>query len=181
MPWMGPVKPSIWDDPLKVEELRRLAELRPSLTCREIGERLGTGRNSVIGKMYRLKLGQRENPQKKIHIEGSFARPPLKPVERKPPTKSREPADIFFPKTIVPLPAKYTPPAPGANATPFIDATPSQCRFPLWQHHERIGKVCGNPVIPGISWCPACLDRVKGGAARCETTGRLTPRSSVRS
>ena len=183
MGWDQMNKNSTWSDPKKTEQLLELHKQQPPLTCREMGVILGVSRNAVIGRRYRLGLAKKENPQKKLQLEGDYERPPLKPIARNHHAKKKgdEIAEHGFAAIWRPAPLRIqAPPAPGANAIPFIDATPSQCRFPLWQHHERIGKVCGNPVIPGISWCPTCLDRVKGGAARCETTDRRTPRSSVR-
>jgi len=38
----------------------------------------------------------------------------------------------------------------------FDDAQPGQCRYALWPTAKRTGPICGEPVKPGSSYCPAC-------------------------
>lgn len=70
------------------------------------------------------------------------------------PIKTRRPTVDFAP--------------PPVEGVPFLDAGPDQCRYPLWGLAEKIGNVCGKPVVEKIvqdkvtrlSWCPDCLRRV---------------------
>src|SRR5262245_57238259 len=73
-----------WDDPKKVEKLKRLLKEEPRLTCREIAIRLGfgsTGKNAIIGKMHRLGLTRgkpRGKPRKSLPPHEPYERPKLK-------------------------------------------------------------------------------------------------------
>jgi hypothetical protein len=160
----------------KDAELRRLLQDLPELSCKEIGERLGfgsTGKNKVIGRMHRLGIVKTHRRINQHHHEPHepYQRPPLKPIAPRPyarPDKQAKepikPGPVILTSTkVVPSWRAPKPPAPGDNAIHFIAAGPLQCKLPLWADDEKIGKVCGNPVVEGTSWCRACRPRVYGG------------------
>ena len=68
---------------------------------------------------------------------------------------------------------------------PFLDARSNQCRRPLWDDTKTIGDVCGEPVKPGKSYCPACCDRLFVASSsrplkvRDPLVSRRTPRAEV--
>ena len=51
-----------------------------------------------------------------------------------------------------------------AGRPTLAEVTASQCRFPLWPNDARPRSdealVCGQPVVPGHSWCASCCRRV---------------------
>lgn len=80
----------------------------------------------------------------------------LTAIDPKPRNKS-EP--IGLPKTYVPA---------GVEGVPFLETGPEHCKYPLWQGDDKIGNVCGRPVVEvtvkdrtrRLSWCCDCLKRV---------------------
>jgi hypothetical protein len=56
----------------------------------------------------------------------------------------------------------------GPMATWFVEAKPSQCRFPLWADDAPLADkfVCGEPIEPGKPYCPACCANAFTGKAR---------------
>lgn len=90
-------------------------------------------RNSIIGKVNRINLPQRESVVRKI----STPRPTPKPKPEKPPAPT-EPLPMAEPETFA-----------GRNECQYIYGDPAE---PNWQ-------MCGHPVVEGKRWCAWHLAR----------------------
>lgn len=134
----------IWRLPGVQESLRQL--VAEGLTAGQIAERLGgVTRMAVIGKCRRLRLKLARSPQNLTRV---FA-------ERKPRMQNISPIPI--PKAILAFPASKPKPARGKRPTLDV-ATAGMCRRILGEVSARM--ICGEPVVPGLSWCPDCAQKV---------------------
>jgi GcrA cell cycle regulator len=153
---MWQFRQNAWADPKKTEELTRYVTTMGWLSCAEIGRRMGHTKNSIIGRMHRLGLKKPQQVQPLDPME-PYERPALKPVEPK--GKTIRPAPLPAPTKPPPSPKPVVPAfepvreiAPGG--VDFIRAERGQCQYPLWPDTQKIGKVCGQPVLhEGCSWC----------------------------
>lgn len=71
--------------------------------------------------------------------------------------------DLMTPSmSTVPLPTPVQ--APTSDPIPFISATASSCRWPLWDKFEsaETSMICGAHHSPGSPWCEFHADRAKG-------------------
>jgi hypothetical protein len=121
------------------------------LSCSQIAIQLGNGvsRSAVIGKVHRLGLPKRAEPnrtytkqqQRKKAAERAliskpkYSEPKLKPLG---PSRQRPPMHIERP-----------------NAVAFIDRAPDQCAMFLEGEDGANGFVCGEVKVIG-SWCADC-------------------------
>lgn len=113
-----------------------------------IARKLGKSRNSVCGKVSRLR-------------EAGVLMPLVKKAPTlEPKTKlkvERRAAPAIFPKPIIqPIrwiskPYPVEPPVEGAIM--LIDTKENQCRFPRSIYPSDKMYVCGKPTLPGKSWC----------------------------
>lgn len=138
------------------EDARLRALISERLGAREIAAALDSEgfptrtRNAILGRVRRLglrldtrdaRVKRGDEPKKKAR----FAPAALKPAPA--PEPAPETDLLVFPP----------PDRPGIA---FLAAREGQCRFPLWAHDARPAAdklfVCGEPVKPGQSYCPAC-------------------------
>jgi hypothetical protein len=137
-----------WTDD-KIAEMARLYAL--GLSFGSIAREMGAPtRNAIVGKISRLRQkGSALFPPRKIEAER--ARDEIPHVVTPPVTL---PARQVTPQPKPPLVCET------ANSVLFIEAQARHCRWPLWETHRRtdvsLKKVCGNPVIPGRSFCARC-------------------------
>lgn len=133
-----------WTDDA-VAELRRMKAAGKSFS--EIATALGApSRNACIGKAHRL--GIISKPAKSDIKPEKAPRPPREPKSR--PAK---------PPKVVAIRPPPPPPLPvDRKGVPFLDGRPGQCRWPLWNRntHFDAKEICGEPAMPGRSYCPAC-------------------------
>jgi len=125
----------LWTDD-RIEALSRMW-LEEGLSASQIGARLGTSRNSVIGKVHRLGLRLRPAEVRKRKTEALFGNYILSAI--KPPR--------HLPETI----------APRASRCDLHDLEPfdRKCRYP---HGDAPPYAfCGGDAIPGSSYCLAHL------------------------
>ena len=107
-----------------------------------IGNMLGCGKNAIVGKAHRLHWPARESPI----ARGYFGpRKPPKPKRARGPTLAPLPAK---PVVAVPEPAE---PAPLA-VRPRPPVTPPCC-WPLGEPRSPSFRFCGDPSLPGRSYC----------------------------
>jgi hypothetical protein len=183
-----------------------LAELAAArLTSAEIGAALGRSRMAIIGRARRTNVAlQGGGPQATMRPASPADRPrrgvPSLPVVS---TGAAEP--LIRPSGIVSPPGGERATGPGRGAQPAAakvsrgvaarakgrpawtasaapvtlgEATRSQCRFIAdFVTRGLDTPVCGRPVEPGTSWCPACAGRVwqtptPAKAAAAAGTGR---------
>lgn len=123
----------------------RVATLRAKwaegLSASQIARELGGGatRNSVIGKVHRLRMTKRVTPTKTF-----------RPKRRRPAACDR----IAGPKIKdKPLPTPTPAPIPPLNV-PILDVSPFQCRAVVDTTEWGNAKLCGHVVAEG-SWCAA--------------------------
>jgi GcrA cell cycle regulator len=134
------------------------------LSSRQIANEIGgKSRNAVIGKIHRLGL---------VLVR---TKPAVK-APRKPrragniPTYQRPAAargNMTVKKAAIPdvEPTIAGWPKPkGPNAIRFTSQKNdrSRCKMPLWDDETPSDQrfVCGDAVVPGASWCPACYRRI---------------------
>jgi GcrA cell cycle regulator len=125
-----------------------IAELRgfwsAGLSTAEIGRRLGTSKNAVVGKAHRLDLSPRPSP--------------IRRQERDP--NAPPPAPRAVGPTLAPLPSRPAPapmPAPQAVA-PVAKPTPSRRLTALSPPAVRVSACCwpiGEPGKPSFHFCDA--------------------------
>ncbi len=114
----------------------RVAELRDlharGLNCTEIGHRLNVSRNTIIGKLARLKL----------HSAGK------KPSHRPRPIVS---PDVGLPaEEATELPNELPP----SHGVALLEAEPHHCRWPIGEPREADFMFCGGGITYG-SYCGA--------------------------
>lgn len=104
----------------------------PKMTCAAIARELKTGKNSVISKVHRLNLKQRENPVKRAARAAVAVAPRVKaaPVAKSPdrPLKSRPPSPVRqLPQLTCAIERDASYRSDGAK--------PGCCKWPMWPHH----------------------------------------------
>jgi hypothetical protein len=129
-----------------------ISERQNGTSTAAIGRLLGRGKNSVAGRINRLKrLGLiTEALPSPIHRPGD---PPPYPRAAPP----RPPRADVPPPSVVCSPVissgQIVTPAPALAPLPL----PGQCRYPLWRDDERPDhRYCSRPARLGSSYCPAC-------------------------
>ena len=138
------------------EDARTRALIAERLSASEIAAALASEgfptrtRNAILGRAHRLGL---RLDTSEAHVKRGA----------EPKKKAR-----FAPAALKPAPApEPTPetdllvsPPPDRPGIAFLAVREGQCRFPLWAHDARPAAdklfVCGEPVKPGQSYCPAC-------------------------
>lgn len=129
-----------------IAALRRMKAEGKSFS--EIAEAIeAPSRSACIGKAHRL--GIVGKPAKSGMAPGTK-------VARLPRVKStRVPKSPTVVALVEPPPPELPPDREGV---PFFDIRPGQCRWPLWGRSTPISEkqFCGEPVIPGKSYCPSC-------------------------
>lgn len=163
-----------WTDEM-VEGLRRMWD--EGLTTGEIGKRLGVSKNSIVGKVHRLKLVSRPSPiKKKEETEAAPVKeakkveekkePAPKPVEPKAaapkPEVKKEPAPKEAPKPVVKEPIVTIKEEPITCAAPtkradgkvgVTDLDNHTCRWPIGDPKDDNFHFCGKKVRVGQTYC----------------------------
>jgi len=148
-------------DPWTTEQDWNLARLWESgLTARNIAERLGRTRNSIIGRVHRLKLTPRGSP-----IRGAAQRP--KSDVKPPRVKLTLPARVVIAaKQAAYLSRQPKPPPAPLMALPI--SARHACQWIAGEPSADDACKCGAPAVAGWSWCPEHLARVYVFAKRAE-------------
>ena len=122
-----------WTDD-KIEALSRMW-LKEGLSASQIGAKLGTSRNSVVGKIHRLGLGLRPAHVRQRKTEALFG----SYITIKPPR--------HFPEVYAPNGSRC--------AIEDLEAFDRKCRYP----HGAAAPYtfCGGTAVPGSSYCLAHL------------------------
>ncbi len=126
-----------WDDENNVRRLR--AFWADGLTGSEIAEKMGTSKNSVLGKAHRLNLPARASP-----IKRDGARPPVKKIERLPGTmveRVRRPVPVEAVRAMPPVEVVASTMRPRPCCWPFGDPRKPEFRF------------CEAEGVPGKPYC----------------------------
>lgn len=134
---------AFWTDE-RVEELKRLHA--QGLTFQQIGDKIGTSRLAVGGKIHRLGLnrGSRAKPstrpvsaaQRAFVTGGLWSRPPHEQPQPMPHRDRETPADV-------------------SGLVAFADLENHHCRWPVGDpKHEGFG-FCGGPRVIGLPYCEA--------------------------
>ncbi len=116
-------------------EEKKLRDLwmRQGLSGRQIGDRMGRSRCSVMGKLHRMGLfspdREKYNSNRKIK---TYLKAATKSVTK-------------------PARAKENPDEMRAVVTAALGV--SDCRYPLWGPEQRSGHHCGNPTNDGSPYC----------------------------
>src|SRR5690606_30721821 len=121
----------------------------------EIARRLGIGKNSVLGKVHRLKLPGRGTPIKR----GVTPKRPRRSKDRVPALPVPTAEIICMPHVAEPpKPAETSfAPAPMRKPEHHCDSG-TGCR---WIHGDpRDAHYCDKPTVPGRSWCEEHMQRV---------------------
>jgi GcrA cell cycle regulator len=144
------------DAPWNDETISRLRALwDEGLSTAEIGRRLGTTKNAVVGKAHRLDLPQRPTP---IRRAGSGKpRPPPRP--RAPRLSDLAPLGCLKP---APAAAPRRPPAPSQPPLPRPTPAPSAppiplgkvlCCWPIGEASTADFRFCDAPAVAGKPYC----------------------------
>jgi len=155
-----------WTDE-RVEQLRALVADPRKLSATSIGAEMGVSRNSVIGKVHRLKLElplkQKDGPARRP--AGSPRRPRAtlarlgprpdtprgKPIIRKRRSHHAAGGKVMI-VTEYELPPPVVVPVEPLNI-PLLDLTESMCRFPIGESAPFF--FCGHPKFDGLPYCEA--------------------------
>lgn len=113
--------------PEAVAELRRLWDERISANL--IAQRMGTSKNSILGKAHRLAFPSRESPIK--HVSS-------RPVK---------PRVIRLPPSPTPLPIEM-------ESSPVVLSARETCQWIDGKPQGRTTLFCGAPTVRGSSYCP---------------------------
>lgn len=108
--------------------------------AKELSDQFGIPitRNSVIGRVYRLKLSM---PQPCIILRKPCASAPARPVERK----------RSVPKSTPPKPFNPTLPIEPDKQVSLLDAGPEHCRYPFGEKQSLM--FCGREPLEGCDYC----------------------------
>ncbi len=133
--------------PDRIELMKKL--YAEGLSCSEIARRLGGGcsRNSVIGKVHRLKLPLRAAVVKVQKTK------PARPAPPKPVTQVRK---------IAALVAEPLPPANQndvARVKSLFDLESHHCRWPVDVAGQKYPGYCGDQKVIGLSYCEGHVRR----------------------
>ena len=125
----------------------RLAELwAGGATLSQIEQAIGVSRGVAIGRIHRLRRAG----------DARFAPRPPKPKVRR----------IVKPVDEVVGNSRPLPPTPEPSGPRLlIDLDWRGCRWPMGEATDGRHLFCGRPQAPGRPYCPACIERAKGGAA----------------
>jgi GcrA cell cycle regulator len=150
----------IWTDE-RVELLKKLA-LVDGMSGSLIAHRLGTSRNAVLGKLWRLGIGVGSNRPRKVVIRRT-GRPlglrrrlpkthqrsaPKKPMTAFQKLLADEPSTQPEPFVCRPLPV-----IPEHEQKTLIDLDDNDCRFPTTERPPH--KFCGRERVRGLPYCKA--------------------------
>jgi GcrA cell cycle regulator len=145
-----------WSD----ETVARLKDLyKEGLSCNQIGYRIGTTRNAVIGKLHRIGLSKGRHPATprilKPKKEPSIAQPKapfrIRPVETEigHPNSPYDRARIRQETKAIPIEA---PPEPRGDKPTLIQLKPRDCRWPYGDPRDLESfHFCGQPRA-GEGW-----------------------------
>jgi len=146
----------------------------------EIGRRMGTSKNAIIGKAHRLRLPLRGSP---IREAGTGTpRKPAVPRVRGPslPPLPASAAGSVPPQTAPSAPARLSAPAPEPQpATVFKPlAARHPCCWPFGEPGTREYRTCDGPSVPGKPYCAehAGIAYVAPQTARGRPDGRVLDR-----
>jgi hypothetical protein len=135
-----------------VAALRELVR-NPDLSYEQIGRdpRINMSRGAVCGKIGRLGLGRKSNAstiRNRARIKaaqvGRIARAPTLP----------QTGDF---KRIM---ARHEAEAATRSLVALVDLGDADCRFVIGDPKVRSAVYCGQPAVPGLSYCAACVPRV---------------------
>lgn len=171
-----------WNDQTKARLRALWAE---GVTTAEIGRRLGCSKSAIVGMAHRMDLparpspiraaGQGPNAAKPRRAHAGAATPPplstasaeaapvrvgytpaaaplggLRPAPGVPPSPLPTPA---LPQARPPAPSPVAPPRPA-----FVRPS-SECCWPIGEPGTKGFRFCGDPSIPGKSYCPPHRDK----------------------
>lgn len=133
---------SFWTDEI-VREFRKL--WGEGHSTQEIARRLGTSKNSVVGKSFRLELNRRPSPIRPRNPEGKI--PPRKQSFLPPLVSTPCPPERLPPA------AHVQPPRPIQPPTPIISRRKMACCWPLGEPGTKTFRFCDQPSIAGKPYC----------------------------
>lgn len=153
------VGPSSWS-PERVD--RMVALHADGFSASQIAAELGGGltRNAVIGRLSRMGVRRIGAPRASEARQKPSA-PRAQPLPKLPPRKDATPANVDVSPAPQERPERpvHASPARGEGVA-LVDLRPGHCRFIPGQVAGARTMFCGAGVVPGKSWCPACLERV---------------------
>ena len=162
--------PTIWDDPAKVELLKRLwAE---GSTASEIAGLLGTSRNAVLGKVHRMGLPARAisiRQRDPAWVQMTRSERAMRAERLAAERRARQALkSLKGPKLRDrPLPVEKPQP-PEFLGIALLDLRREQCRFPSGEGPYLF---CGQPASEGSSYCP--FHRMRATAREATTPRRF--------
>ena len=138
----------------------------------EIGRRMGTTKNAIVGKAHRLVLPARPSPiraappdyaERTHRVKPSppaLARLlPAAPAAPRPPTAPSqvvEAAPITLPS---PSPTPTPEPPPARPVSPVTARRTSTCQWPIGEPGKAGFHLCGDEPVPGKPYCPSHCGR----------------------
>jgi GcrA cell cycle regulator len=128
--------------PAKLASLQELWDQH--LSASEIGARIGTTKNAVLGKAHRLKLPSRPVP---IRPRGSGKRPQAAMLAR-----SRREPEKFLPQ---PACLSVVSSAPEPSGVVFYERKPTACCWPIGEPRVKGFRFCDDTALIGGPYCAA--------------------------
>ena len=147
-----------WEDalmPIKPDDDVIMSERAAGASTAAIGRLLGRPKNSIAGRIHRLKLAGRitEILPSPIRRPGDPAPYPRGAVARTPDARPRLSMAVRAPAVTLDTALPIIPFTPAQGPLPMS----GQCRFPLWADSERPDhRYCGKPARLGSAYCPGC-------------------------
>ena len=141
---------STWDDPLAVEQLKKL--WADGLSGSQIAYRIGNGltRCAILGKIHRMKLSRLSPERSKIK------RTQARPLKKRPQYATLVRMGIIpdphtYDRLVIALADADRP------TIAFADVGETQCRWIIG--HDRPARCCGDAAVVGKPYCMSHLSR----------------------
>lgn len=124
----------------------------------EIGRRIGTTKNAVVGKAHRLCLPTRPSPirstPQRHETPATRSRPPAPPLARVEPAPKPVPAP---PPAVLPTTPPAAAPIPQPSPARYSSPNPSQrncdCQWPMGDPGRTGFRLCGEVSVAGKPYC----------------------------
>lgn len=168
---LGTPADNIWNDPGKVLILKKL--WAAGLSCSVIAARIGTTRNSIIGKARRLNLSSRASG---FNMSKAQARKGLRAMRKK-----RRPRIADHQSPLRRLLKSEPLPGPKPNdiaRKSLLDLEPEDCRYVVGDPLKEKVCFCALPRLIGSPYCPD-HSRLAYAAANVRTPAKSPSKETV--
>ena len=134
----------------------------------EIGRRMNTTKNTIVGKAHRLNLPARPSPilsqpRERVELTACAKPPPAPPppsplpIAQVPVPPAAAPARPLQVAPVVPpspVPVRTPVSLPARSSTPAASRPANTCQWPIGEPGKPNFRFCGNGPAPGKPYCP---------------------------